>query len=117
MLVQGSLNQKDSTRSDQVLLTLVGMFLHCNAHPEPKVVKGMMKRLEQHWKDCDQPIFLLALILNTFKGLTCFGEQAGLNHFKCLSMLLAVGFLSLVVVSTSHAHNLIFRCIEGLKAT
>ena len=93
-----NINQKDLTRPDQVLLTLVGMFLHFSAHPEPEVVKGMTKRLERRWKDCDQPLFLLALILNTFKGLTCFGEQAGLNHFKCLSMLLAVGFFFKLLV-------------------
>jgi hypothetical protein len=109
-----NINQKDSTHPDQVLLMLMGMFLHFSAHPEPKVVKGMTKHLEWCWEDCNQPIFLLALILNTFKGIACFREQAGLNHFKCLSMLLVVGFFLLVEISTSHT-KLILRYIKGLK--
>ena len=84
------INQKDSTRTNQVLLTSVGTYLHFANHPIPEVVTGMMKRLEKHWKDCDQPLFLLSLILNPFEGLACFGDQAGLNHFRCNSLLIAV---------------------------
>lgn len=85
-----NINQKDSTRLNQVLLTLVDMYLHFNSHPIPKVATGMKKHLEKQWKDCDQPLFLLALILNPFEGLSCFGEQAGMNHFKCNNMLIQV---------------------------
>ena len=85
-----NINQKDSTRADQVLLTLVGMYLHFHNHPIPEVVTGMIKRLEKWWKDCDQPLFLLVVILNPFKGLSCFGEQAGMNHFKCNNLLIQV---------------------------
>ncbi|KAJ7760892.1 ribonuclease H-like domain-containing protein [Mycena maculata] len=59
-----NINQKDSTQADQVLLSLVGMFLRMADHPEPDVAVGMTARLEKRWKDCDQPLFLLALILN-----------------------------------------------------
>src|SRR5882762_5838073 len=89
-----NVNQKDSTRADQVLLTLVGMYLHFCDHPIPEVAAGMTKRLEKRWKDCDQSLFLLALILNPFEGLACFGNQAGLNHFKCNSLLIAVRICS-----------------------
>jgi hypothetical protein len=85
-----NINQKDSTRADQVLLTIVGMYLHFHAHPIDDVAAGMTKRLEKRWKDCDQPLFVLALILNPFEGLSCFGVQAGLNHFKCNSLLISV---------------------------
>ena len=85
-----NINQKDSTRADQVLLTIVGMYLHFCAHPIDNVAAGMTKRLEKCWKDCDQPLFLLALILNPFEGLSRFGDQAGLNHFKCNSLLISV---------------------------
>lgn len=85
-----NINQKDSTRADQVLLTLVGMYLHFSSHPIPEVANGMMKQLEKRWKDCDQPLFLLALILNPFEGLSCFGEQAEMDHFKCNMLLLRV---------------------------
>jgi hypothetical protein len=85
-----NINQKDSTRADQVLLTLVGMYLHFHNHPIPEVATGMIKRLEKRWKDCDQPLFLLAVILNPFEGLSCFGEQAGMNHFKCNNLLIRV---------------------------
>jgi len=77
-----NINQKDSTHADQVLLTLVGMYLHFHNHPIPEVVTRMIRRLEKRWKDCDQSLFLLAVILNPFEGLSCFREQAGMNHFK-----------------------------------
>jgi hypothetical protein len=85
-----NINQKDSTCADQVFLTLVGMYLHFSLHPIPEVTTRMIKRLEKRWKDCDQPLFLLALFLNPFKGLSCFGEQAGMDHFRCNMLLLWV---------------------------
>ena len=85
-----NINQKDSTRADQVLLTLAGMYIHFSDHPISDVANGMTKHLEKRWKDCDQPLFLLALILNPFEGLSCFGEKAGMNHFKCNNLLIAV---------------------------
>ncbi|KAJ7175140.1 ribonuclease H-like domain-containing protein [Mycena crocata] len=85
-----NINQKDSTRADQVLLSLVGMFLRMTEHPEPEVSEGMMARLEKRWKDCDQPLFLLALILNPFERLSCFGPEAGLNHFNTLDLLVSM---------------------------
>jgi hypothetical protein len=105
-----NINQKDSTRADQVLLSLVGMFLRMVEHPEPEVAKGMAERLEKRWKDCDQPLFLLALILNPFERLSCFGPKAGLNHFNCLDLL--------VTVCPSYRYDflcphIIGRCISG----
>ncbi|KIM72638.1 hypothetical protein PILCRDRAFT_15961 [Piloderma croceum F 1598] len=85
-----NINQKDSTRADQVLLTLAGIYTHFSDHPIPEVADGMTKWLEKCWKDCDQPLFLLALILNPFKGLSSFGENAGMNHFKCNNLLIAM---------------------------
>ncbi|KAJ6615675.1 hypothetical protein B0H10DRAFT_2220156 [Mycena sp. CBHHK59/15] len=61
--------QKDSTRADQVLLTLAGLYLHYIDHPEPEISGGLVARLEKRWKDCDQPLFLVALILNPFEAV------------------------------------------------
>ncbi|KZP23372.1 hypothetical protein FIBSPDRAFT_737740 [Athelia psychrophila] len=83
-----NINQKDSTRLDQILLTLAGMYLHFSEHPEAEVAAAMKKRLEKRWKDCDQQIFLLALVLNPFEGLSRFGDSAGLNHIKLNGMVL-----------------------------
>ncbi|KAJ6618888.1 hypothetical protein B0H10DRAFT_1218947 [Mycena sp. CBHHK59/15] len=85
-----NINQKDSTRLDQVLLTIAGIFLRFADHPEPEVKNAMLFRLEKRWKACDQPVFLLALILNPFEMLSCFGPNAGLNHFKCSKLLLSL---------------------------
>ncbi|KAJ6609923.1 hypothetical protein B0H10DRAFT_1954223 [Mycena sp. CBHHK59/15] len=85
-----NINQKDSTRADQVLLSLVGMFLRMLEHPEPTVAAGMTKCLKKRWNDCDQPLFLLALIPNPFEQLSCFGPKAGLNHFNCLHLLVSM---------------------------
>jgi hypothetical protein len=86
-----NINQKDSTQADQVILTLAGLYIHFSGHPMiPEVVNGMTKHLEKRWKDCHQPLFLLAVILNPFEGLSCFGEKAGMDHFKCNNLLIAV---------------------------
>jgi hypothetical protein len=54
-----NINQKDLTRVDQVLLSLVGMFLRMVEHPEPEFAKGMVECLEKRWKDSDQLLFCL----------------------------------------------------------
>ncbi|KAJ7746676.1 ribonuclease H-like domain-containing protein [Mycena metata] len=82
-----NINQKDSTRLDQVLLTIAGIFLHFVDHPEEEVRTSMLIRLEKCWKDCDQPVFLLALILNPFEKLSCFGPATNLNQLKCRNLL------------------------------
>ena len=38
-----NINQKDSTHTDQVFLTLVGMYLHFSSHPILEVANRMMK--------------------------------------------------------------------------
>ncbi|KAJ6618053.1 hypothetical protein B0H10DRAFT_1947851 [Mycena sp. CBHHK59/15] len=83
-----NINQKDSTRLDQVLLTIAGVYLCFAEHPEEEVRVSMLKHLEKCWKDCDQSVFLLALILNPFEKLSCFGPNANLNQIKCRNMLL-----------------------------
>ncbi|KAJ7284775.1 ribonuclease H-like domain-containing protein [Mycena rebaudengoi] len=85
-----NINQSDSTRPDQVLLTLAGIYLRFVDHPEPNVSAAMLKRLEKRWSDCDQPIFVLALILNPFEMLSCFGANAGLNHLKCSKLIISM---------------------------
>ncbi|KAJ6626317.1 hypothetical protein B0H10DRAFT_2211206 [Mycena sp. CBHHK59/15] len=85
-----NINQKDSTRLDQVLLTIAGIFLRFADHPEIGVRKSMLARLEKRWKDCDQLVFLLALILNPFEKLSCFGPNANLNQLKCRGFLIAL---------------------------
>lgn len=90
-----NINQKDSTRPDQVFLTIAGIYIHFSAHPEPAVRQHMCARLEKRWKDCDQLLFILALILNPYKGLSAFGENAGLNSFNLQNMLISVCYLHL----------------------
>ena len=82
---------------EKVLLTLVGMYLHFSNHPEPTVQDSMKKHLEKRWKDCDQSLFLLTLILNPFEGVSHFGEQLGMNHFWCNTLLILVRSYHLVL--------------------
>ncbi|KAH8800134.1 ribonuclease H-like domain-containing protein, partial [Flagelloscypha sp. PMI_526] len=85
-----NINQQDNIRPDQVLLTFIGMFLHFAQHPEKEVRDGMTRRLEKRWKDADQPMFLLTLVLNPFEGLSVFGPDSGINRFKLLDLVLEV---------------------------
>lgn len=82
------------------------MFIHFNTHPEPEVANGMKKRLKKRWKDCDQPLFILALILNPCEGLSCFREYAGLSHFKCVNLLLRVSDLLILRLLHSYSNKI-----------
>jgi hypothetical protein len=90
-----NLSQKDSTRADQVLLALVGIFLRFMEHPEDDVRVEMLRRLEKRWSAYDQMLFLLALILNPWEQVSCFGHSANLDHFKITDLAVQVMTLSL----------------------
>ncbi|KAJ6539904.1 ribonuclease H-like domain-containing protein [Mycena sp. CBHHK59/15] len=59
-----NINQKDSTRLDQVLLTIAGIFLRFADHAEDEVRTAML--------------------------LSCFGPNANLNQLKCRNLLISV---------------------------
>jgi len=63
-----------------VFLTIAGIYLYFSAHPEPEVRQHMCSWLER-WKDCDQLLFMLALVLNPYEGLSAF-EMTGLSSFN-----------------------------------
>jgi hypothetical protein len=104
-----NINQKDLTHTDEVLLTLAGIFLHFNAHPVPEVANRMKKRIEKRWKDCDQPLFILAVILNPFEGFSRCGDKAGMNHFLCNCLLISVSAFSRIMILLS---NSMLRCTK-----
>ncbi|KAI4293644.1 hypothetical protein K525DRAFT_176946, partial [Schizophyllum commune Loenen D] len=85
-----NINQKDSTRADQVLLMIAGIYLQFEAHPEPAVRVKMLERLEKRWKDADQPVYMVALMMNPFEGLSRFGPHAGLDPISCHSMVITL---------------------------
>src|SRR6266545_952824 len=65
-----NLNQTDAMRPDQVLLTFTGIFLYFQKHSKPSVAAGIITRIEKWWKALDQPMFVLALVLNLFEGIS-----------------------------------------------
>jgi hypothetical protein len=65
-----NIGQRDSTHADAMLLSLVEIFLHFSKHPIKAVVMVMSKHIEKQWKDCDQPLFLLCLVLDPFEILS-----------------------------------------------
>ncbi|KAG6894099.1 hypothetical protein C0993_012368, partial [Termitomyces sp. T159_Od127] len=78
-----NMNQTDLMRPDQVLLSFAGIFLYFQKHMKELVADGMTKRIEKRWKALDQPMFVLALILNPFEGVSCFGPKAGTYRRVC----------------------------------
>jgi hypothetical protein len=96
-----NINQKDSTRADQVLLTLAGLYLHYVDHPEPELSKALVARLEKRWKDCDQPLYLVALLLHPFEGVSAFGPRANFDHFKITALVVEVRHFSTSSSSSS----------------
>jgi hypothetical protein len=49
-----------------------------------------MKRVEKPWKAFDQPMFILALVLNPFEGVSWFGDKAAISPFTLHTVLLEV---------------------------
>jgi hypothetical protein len=90
-----NLGQKDSMHADQALLAFVGIFLQFPEHPEESVKVEMLKCLEKRWKDYDQMLFLLMLILNPWEEVSCFGHNANLDHFKITDLAVQVMMHSL----------------------
>jgi hypothetical protein len=88
-----NMNQTDSMRPNQALLTFAGVFLYFQKHSKLSVVIGMTKRIEKRWKALDQPMFVLALILNPFEGVSRFGEKAAISPFTLNTVLLQVCYL------------------------
>ncbi|KAK6981688.1 hypothetical protein R3P38DRAFT_3233777 [Favolaschia claudopus] len=76
-----NIDQGDTTRGDQVILGLAGVYLHFSQHVNPRVAAGMVKRLEKRWADFDQPFFVIALVLNPYEKLSRFGDAAGVQIF------------------------------------
>ncbi|KAG6851944.1 hypothetical protein C0991_004744, partial [Blastosporella zonata] len=83
-----NLNQSDMLHPDQALLTFAGILLYFQKHPKRAVADGMTKRIEKWWKALDQPMFVLALVLNPFKGLSRFGVKAAVSPFTLNTILL-----------------------------
>ena len=85
-----NMNQTDTMRPDQALLTFAGIFLYFQKHLKRSVAAGMTKRIEKHWKALDQPMFVLALVLNPFKGISHFSDKAAISPFTLNTILLDV---------------------------
>jgi hypothetical protein len=85
-----NMNQTDTMRPDQALLTFVGIFIYFQKHSKRSVSAGMTKRIEKRWKALDQPMFILALMLNPFEGISRFGDKAAISLFTLNTILLEV---------------------------
>ncbi|KAF8883353.1 hypothetical protein CPB84DRAFT_1850995 [Gymnopilus junonius] len=83
-----NLNQMDALHPDQALLTFAGIFLYFQKHSNPSIAAGMTKRVEKCWKALDQPMFILALVLNPFEGVSHFGNKAAVSPFTLNTVLL-----------------------------
>ncbi|KAJ6618631.1 hypothetical protein B0H10DRAFT_2189463 [Mycena sp. CBHHK59/15] len=83
-----NINQGEKTRADQVLLGFAGIYLHFKRHADPVVAAGIVKRIEKRWAAMDQPLFLMALVLNPYERVSRFGDQAGVNIFTLRTVLI-----------------------------
>jgi hypothetical protein len=75
--------------------------LHYVDHPEPELSKALVARLEKRWKDCDQPLYLVALLLHPFEGVSAFGPRANFDHFKITALVVEVRHFSTSSSSSS----------------
>ena len=65
-----NMNETDALHLDQALLTFTGIFLYFQKHSKPLITASIMKRVEKCWKVLNQPMFVLALVLNPFEGIS-----------------------------------------------
>ena len=63
---------------------------------KPAVATAMMKRVEKCWKALDWLMFILALILNPFKGISHFRDKAAISPFTLNKVLLEVSEFTLL---------------------
>jgi hypothetical protein len=83
-------NKSQSEGADQVLLALMGLYLHFACHPKSEVAEAMCQQIEKRWKDCNQPLFLLSLILNPWYKLSVFGEEVNMDPITCIDLVQGV---------------------------
>ncbi|KAF8238065.1 hypothetical protein L208DRAFT_1375361 [Tricholoma matsutake] len=69
----------------QALLTFTGIFLYFQKHTKPSIATGMMKRIKKCWKAL---MFMLALMLNPFEGISQFGDKVVISPFTLHTILL-----------------------------
>ncbi|KAJ7175217.1 ribonuclease H-like domain-containing protein [Mycena crocata] len=88
-----NISQSDHVRPDQFLLALAGLFLHFQGFSTRSTASDralgqrMCKRIEKRFKELDQVVFVLALILNPFERLSRFGDKAQIDVFKISTAL------------------------------
>lgn len=82
-----NMNQTDVMHPDQALLTFTGIFLYFQKHTKPSIATGMMKRIKKCWKAL---MFMLALMLNPFEGISQFGDKVVISPFTLHTILLEV---------------------------
>ncbi|KAJ7321098.1 hypothetical protein DFH08DRAFT_970380 [Mycena albidolilacea] len=91
-----NISQSDHVRPDQFLLALAGLFLHFNGFStrekatERVLGQSMFIRIEKRFKELDQVVFVLVLILNPFEKLSRFGDKAKIDVFKLSTELIAL---------------------------
>jgi len=87
-----NINPSDSTWPDQVLLTIVGIYLHFVTHPEADYYETHVQPHGKEMEDCDQPLFILALVLTHSKVCLPLETRLVWNPWMLHSMLLTVSF-------------------------
>ncbi|KAJ6492762.1 ribonuclease H-like domain-containing protein [Mycena vitilis] len=91
-----NISQSDHVRPDQFLLALGGLFLHFHGFStrdksaDRLLGQRMCKRIEKRFGELDQPVFVLALVLNPFEQLSRFGDKANVDVFKLSTELITL---------------------------
>ncbi|KAF5336780.1 hypothetical protein D9758_017706 [Tetrapyrgos nigripes] len=71
-------------------MAFVGMFLYFKNHANRRLSSEMCKRLERRWKTFNQPLMIVALILNPYERLERFGSESGANTFETNGLIVEV---------------------------
>lgn len=85
LAVAANATQGDAARLDIVLLTLVNLFrVYNNQIYDAGIRRRIHASLERRWRQTDQPIFILAVVLNPELRTRCFAPNSTYRTFAKL---------------------------------
>lgn len=89
LAIAANATQGDAARLDIVLLTLVNLYRIYNDQVfDANIRRVVHASLEKRWRQADQPIFILAVILNPYLRTRCFAPNSSYRTFATLWKLI-----------------------------
>ncbi|KAL6309073.1 ribonuclease H-like domain-containing protein, partial [Sparassis latifolia] len=96
LAVAANATQSTNAQLDVVVLTIVNLYrIYSNPTTglDPRVCEAVLNSLEKRWANVDQPIFILAVILNPYLRVSPFTHDSPLRTFHHVWQLMKNAYL------------------------